>query len=301
MSQMDKNAQVLGDITVRELDEYVDGMTVEEKDKIEVLIGTPENIMGGIESGLDAVGLHNYVRINSMKWADMQERAFIKNGSFTPLSSYPIGCRVPDIEVWKMIHHKDKELKTRYTFPEYIKNLQVGAANTDEIVTEFTDVQGDNISDRNGNYSELTGLYWMWKNRIQKEPKNEKKYYGLDHYRRLLELSEDDQRRLISNDIDAVLPYPMPYEPDIKVHHKRYLTDKEWSSVIQALEELQPLYARAFTDVLVQRYFYNYNIVIARQRVIDDYCSWIFPLLFRIEEINNPDGKKEPNSYIGYV
>ena len=46
---------------------------------------------------------------------------------------------------------------------------------------------------------------------------------------------------------------------------------------------------------------YNYNIVLAKGKVLDEYCRWLFPLLFRIEEINNPDGNKEPNRYIGYV
>lgn len=158
----------------------------------------------------------------------------------------------------------------------------------------------DNLVDKSlyGDYSELTGLYWIWKNRIKQQ---DGKYYGLAHYRRFLELSEDDQRRLTANNIDAVLPYPMPYEPNIEAHHLRYLTDQEWNGVLQALKELEPEYAKAFPDILSQSYLYNYNIVLAKGKVLDDYCRWLFPLLFRIEEINNPNGDKEPNRYIGYV
>ena len=66
-------------------------------------------------------------------------------------------------------------------------------------------------------------------------------------------------------------------------------------------KELEPEYAEVFPNILSQEYLYNYNIVLAKGKVLDEYCRWLFPLLFRIEEINNPDGNKEPNRYIGYV
>ena len=292
------NAPILGGIPVRELNEFAAGKTDEEKKNIEVLIGTPENVMGAIEKILEDVGIYNHVRLDSMRWAKMQEKAFARKGCFTPLSTYPIGSKKPDIEMYMMIHHKDKKLSTTYVCPNYLIPVQVGAAMTDSVIAELVDNTDENISDKNGDYSELTGLYWMWKNRIRQQ---DEKYYGLAHYRRFLELSEDDQSRLATNDIDVILPYPMPYEPNIEAHHLRYLTDREWNGVLQALEELEPEYAKAFNGILKQGYLYNYNIVLAKGKALDEYCRWVFPLLFRIEEINNPNGDKEPNRYMGYV
>ena len=56
--------------------------------------------------------------------------------------------------------------------------LQVGEALHPDVDLGFAcDNTGDNISDRNAYYSELTGLYWLWKN-------CDAEYKGLVHYRR---------------------------------------------------------------------------------------------------------------------
>ena len=292
------NSATLGGIPVIELSEYIKDKTEEEKANVTVLICTPENVMGSIEKSLDEVGMNNHIRIDSLKWACLQEKAFSLLGTFAPLSTLSVGSKKADIEVFKMVHHKDKPLATNYKDPVYVTSVQVGTLFTDIRMTEYTDNQGDNISEKNGDYSELTGLYWIWKNIIKRQDDT---YYGLAHYRRFLELSEDDLLRLADNDIDVVLPYPMPYEPNIEAHHLRYLSDSEWDAVLHALEELQPDYSRAFKDILKQEYFYNYNVILAKKDVLDDYCSWLFPLLFRIEENNDPNKEKEPNRYMGYV
>ena len=292
------NSSTLSGISVIELSEYIKDKTEEEKANVTVLICTPENVMVSIEKSLDEVGMNNHIRIDSLKWACLQEKAFSLLGTFAPLSTLSVGSKKSDIEVFKMVHHKDKPLVTNYKDPVYVTSVQVGALFTDIRMTEYTDNQGDNISEKNGDYSELTGLYWIWKNKIKRQDDT---YYGLAHYRRFLELSEDDLLRLVDNDIDVVLPYPMPYEPNIEAHHLRYLSDSEWDAVLHALEELQPDYSRAFKDILKQEYFYNYNVILAKKDVIDDYCSWLFPLLFRIEENNDPNKEKEPNRYMGYV
>lgn len=54
--------------------------------------------------------------------------------------------------------------------------VQVGAALNDKFGAACDDT-GDNISDKNPYYCELTGLYWMWKN-VKAD------YCGLVHYRR---------------------------------------------------------------------------------------------------------------------
>ncbi|GBR74728.1 protein DUF4422, partial [Candidatus Termititenax aidoneus] len=58
-----------------------------------------------------------------------------------------------------------------------LSNLDLGIQGDDT---------GDNISAKNKNFCELTGLYWAWKNLKKLYPNVE--YVGLCHYRRYLAL-----------------------------------------------------------------------------------------------------------------
>ena len=199
---------------------------------------------------------------------------------------------------------KDRPLRQNVILPEYVYPLQAGAACSDVRIADLVDNQGDNISDRNGNYSELTGLFWLWKNKLNlngSEDGDNRQYYGLSQYRRLLSFSEDDLLRLVDNDVDVVLPYPMPYDPDINAHHKRYLEDDDWDAMLTALKELQPEYADYFPKVLEQQYLYNYNVILANKTVLREYCEWLFPILMRTEELSDPRGCDRADRYIGYM
>ena len=200
--------------------------------------------------------------------------------------------------------HKDRPLKKTSVLQNYIFPIQVGADNCSERIADLVDNEGINISHKNGNYSELTGLYWIWKNKLSVvgiEESEKRQYFGLVQYRRLFNLSEDDLLRLVDNDVDIVLPYPILYEPNIHVHHKRYISDSDWDALIKVLSEMQPEYAMAFSNILEQRYLYNYNVILGKKKILREYCEWLFPILKRIEEISEPKGSERADRYIGYM
>ena len=65
--------------------------------------------------------------------------------------------------------------------------LHVGKLGKEELGYQGDDT-GDNISAKNPNYCELTGLYWAWKNL----PND---YLGLIHYRRFFSVKNRAERK----------------------------------------------------------------------------------------------------------
>lgn len=196
---------------------------------------------------------------------------------------------------------KDIPLKNKRSFPEWIIPVQAGAALTDMRTADLLDCDGDNISEKNGNYCELTVLYWMWKNRLVKQMDSGQEYYGLFQYRRILDVSEEEIKRFCSCGLDVVLPFPMLHEPDIREHHQRYIKEADWEAMLMALSELRPEYWDAYPQIFSQQYFYNYNLIIAKREVLLEYCEWLFPILLRTEELSVPRGSERADRYLGYI
>ena len=311
VSKMGNNATTLGGLPVREVAEVSVSMTAVERNNTSILIATPENIQSEIEETLELYGFHNNVRFTSERWNELMKLYHVKLGQFQPLSALPVGCTDPFIRIYMAKSHVDRPLRKAITIPDYVFPIQVGRENADKTISDIVDNTGDNISERNGNYSELTGLYWLWKNKLissadlengENESGGEeykRQYYGFGQYRRMLDFTSDDLLRLIDNDVDAILPYPMPYEPNIHAHHERYIQSSDWEALLQALSELQPEYSKVFDGVLNQTYLYNYNVILAKKSVLKNYCSWLFPILMRVEELT--DAKNRSERYIGYM
>ena len=83
-------------------------------------------------------------------------------------------CNTMHIQIFAMTH-KPFSVPSD---PMYVP-LQVGRALHDDL-GYIGDDTGDNISALNGYYSELTGVYWIWKNVTNAD------YVGICHYRRYL-------------------------------------------------------------------------------------------------------------------
>ena len=190
--------------------------------------------------------------------------------------------------------YKDRELNGTYFISDWVHPVQAGAALTDVCVADIQDNAGENISSKNVNYCELTAMYWLSKH-ISSE------YMGLFHYRRMLDVKEDDLYRLREGDVDVILPYPTVHYPNIGEHHKRYLKEADWDAMVQALQEVSPEYYEHFEEVFKGQYFYNYNMLIAKEQVFKDYCDWLFAILERTEELSVPKGCERADRYIGYM
>ena len=312
VTSYDNNPKSLAGIPVLELGDYVERYSGNNRlENIKIIIATPEAVMDEIERSLLDNGIVDIERMDSERYSDIWKEYQAKKGDFRPVCSYPIVCddnTRNDLTIFMARYHKDKPLTRELERQDCFREIQVGASNTSERIKSFwdgreiiTDNVGDNISAKNGNYSELTALFWLWKNKVQKAGNDSGSYWGLCHYRRQLDIKPDELNELGMRDIDVVLPFPLPYEPDINAHHKRYLSDADWSAVLAALKELQPDYYHSLDEVFGNGYLYNYNLIIAKGSVLDDYCSWLFPILERVEQLSSPKGSERSDRYIGYI
>ena len=155
------------------------------------------------------------------------------------------------------------------------------------------DNTGDNISAKNANYCELTGLYWAWKN-LKCD------YVGLCHYRRYFAgknlhtnnaekkkaviLNRKDYEKLLQ-EYDVILPVKRNYYIETvrsqyeHAHNKRDLDEAE-----KIVSELYPEYSKAFAKVMSRTRLYILNMFVMKKTLFDEYCSWLFSILFELEK-----------------
>ena len=108
------------------------------------------------------------------------------------------------------------------------KVLQVGAALTQRrlFAGVLTDCEGENISEKNRQYCELTGLYWVWKHA-------EEDYIGLVHYRRHFLLPADWVLRMECNRVASLLPVPLYVAPDIAGNYRERHIASDWDYLME--------------------------------------------------------------------
>lgn len=144
------------------------------------------------------------------------------------------------------------------------------------------DDSGEHISDQNCYYSELTGMYWAWKN-AQVDT------IGICHYRRYL--LDHDGALFTEQRIDRVLQtYDIittknlqlnyPYGEGFVHHHKKIYLDM----VAEVLLELAPEYAGTFQQLVKEKHTYFGNMLITRKPLYDAYMEWLFNILFAVQQ-----------------
>ncbi len=299
VSSLEGNPTEVEGLKVEELKEFGRKFSDEEKHNVKILVATPIYVHGEICETLRIFGFEKIICFDSDMEEELMHRFFKTKKIFASIKDMEYGdCKPVNVHVLSVCHNADKRLRIHYENDPWVTNIQVGAVNTDIRLCDVTDMSGDNISSKNSVYSELTGLYWMWKNMLTGEDQEE--FFGIYHYRRVLDINEDDLKRMAYNAIDAVLPYPMIHLPDIKEHHNRYTNEAEWNLLMKAVEELSPEYMPSYEEIFSTEYLYNYNMFLAKGKIVDELCGWMFPIFFRYEEMLRVDGKVPARRSIGY-
>lgn len=157
------------------------------------------------------------------------------------------------------------------------------------------DNTGDNISEKNPYYCELTGLYWVWKNGKE----NLEDITGLVHYRRYFTTEKEYNRykqtgkmpSVLSADIilnqcdERTVIMPKGYRTLSTLYnsYNRCHDINDIKIISDSIKNVCPEYLTSFNNLMKKHKGYYYNMIICRKKVLDDYCAWLFPLLEEIE------------------
>ena len=194
-------------------------------------------------------------------------------------------------------------------FPcDTIQMIQVGSSgNSMRLFYCHRDDEGENISDRNPRYCELTAQYWAWKN-------VDADYYGFCHYRRYFDFSDTPHKEnpygeIIDDYIDAkaAKEYGLDDTNIERVVHQYDVITTPFGDLTEIIDEHgtpRALWEAApllHDDDLLHCYrilckmYPDYkedadaffkgnkacfcNMFIMKKEIFFDYCSWMFPIL----------------------
>lgn len=200
-----------------------------------------------------------------------------------------------------IITHKEFNIQ----YPDNYIPIQVGKCNTNLNLQYLSDDTGINISKKNSNYCELTGMYWAWKNYELPD------YVGLVHYRRffktgLLNHKILPEEKIIKymKDVDIILP------------KKFYFPRKVWNNYFEAgcgkekdlialkriIQNEYPEYFKSFEKIM-NSYSASYcNMFITTKRKFDKYSGWLFEVLEKLESVTDISNYNKAEARIyGYI
>ena len=216
----------------------------------------------------------------------------------------------PTIKIYVVCHKKSYVPKNPYLYP-----IQVGASIAETRLPDMLhDDVGDNISEKNKSYCELTAQYWAWKN-------DDADYYGFFHYRRYFafdpDLNQDDgwgniayerisqdaikEMKLIPSVMKQIITqydmitvkgrkYPRIVEEGkpLDVYHEygraSFQHRKDLDITLDVLREKYPEFADAAEEYMKSNVAHECNMFIMKKEIFHKYCEWLFDILFETEK-----------------
>lgn len=180
--------------------------------------------------------------------------------------------------------------KFDYSPNKLYQPLLNGSALLDEDFGYIRDDTGDNISELNTLYSELTCQYWAWKN-------SDADIIGFCHYRRWFvknfkfdKLTEEDIIESLKTH-DIILPHNLrftkslnDFQKESNIHSPDYDAKYEdYVIVEQVLEKYFPDYHECYKRVMNGSMIYTNNMFICKRELANEYFEWLFAVLDKVK------------------
>ena len=175
----------------------------------------------------------------------------------------------------------------------------------------WTDDTGDHISGENPFYCELTAQYWAWKN-LDKSIKN----VGISHYRRYFfdytqksktwaeDIVSAAQIEEILKTHKAIISFYSVKYPGFSMlyrHRPDDQQDKHWLVIRDIIKESYPEMFSFFMHRMAGRKTVYGNMLIAGRDVFDAYCTWLFDVLQKYDEVLKKRGEDRIPRVDGYL
>lgn len=195
----------------------------------------------------------------------------------------------PKVKILVCCHKPGKWLSDDIYMP-----IQCGKAISDVDLGIQGDDTGDNISAKNPYYCELTAMYWAWKNLKDVD------YIGLCHYRRYFDLNLRLESVLAKKDI--VLSKPVVHNYNNEFEFVRLVSYEDLYILLDTLLEMNPQYKDSIVKYLYKsNHWIPCNMFIMDKHMFDDYCNFLFPLLFKTEDRLRKSGYTRMNRSLAYM
>lgn len=166
----------------------------------------------------------------------------------------------------------------------------------EEMADMIGDDTGDNISEKNSSYSEMTAHYWIWKNVHDVE------YVGLCHYRRLfgVNISQDNVEQIMKK-CDVLMVYPDYQIDSVYSCFVKFIGGENMTITAQVIKKLYPEYYDDLIRLGDEVKYHPYNMLICKKELYNQYAEWIFSILEECEKYIKPSPYSNANRVIGYI
>ena len=193
----------------------------------------------------------------------------------------------------------DRPLQQEYSLASYEKEIYAGAVFAENSLpllpkNALRDNEGENISEKNKQFCELTALYWIWKHARED-------ILGLVHYRRHFLFPKNWKECMLNNQVDVILPVPLYVAPTVEENFKSRHEPSDWEFMMQYLKDNFPENYQAACRFFKGNLYSPCNMFVMKRDVLDALCSWLFPILFKVAEHGGEKDNSYLNRYPGFI
>lgn len=262
-----------------------------------LLVALHEKYMWEAVKELNLAGFSKIIQVSfdSDLWSDIRKMWLYANNIVNETGVVMCDA-VPGNRMNLYVVHSDadKQLTENLQNRSYEISIYVGASMSEKNICGLRDDLGDNISNKNRQYCELTALYWIWKN-------DKSDYVGLSHYRRRFCLSDGEIESLICAKCDVIATVPVLNINTVRGQYELDHDINDWEVMLEAISKLYPEYYLVADKVQRGCYYYAYNMFITRREILNSYCEWLFALLSYCEEKIKIKQDAYQNRYPGFL